>query len=155
MRPSFLRAFAVLIILAATPSFAGNPKPYSGAQVVDTNQAFGAYVAKLLSAIQANGMGVVAQACGSCGAQRIGETIPGNQVIMIFHPKFAVRMLRADVPAGIEAPLRLYVTENNDGTARLTYRLPSHVFAPYEVAKLDEMAKELDVILAKIVAGAH
>jgi len=73
---------------------------------------------------------------------------------MIFHPRFAVRMLKASVAAGIEAPLRLYLTENVDGTARLTYRLPSHVFGAYDVPALDVMGRELDRIVAKIVADA-
>ena len=73
---------------------------------------------------------------------------------MIYRPDFAVRMLKASEAAGIEAPLRLYVTERPDGTARLTYRLPSHVFGAYHVAALDAMGKELDVIVAKIVADA-
>jgi len=62
--------------------------------------------------------------------------------------------LKASVAAGIEAPLRLYVTERPNGLARLTYRLPSGVFAPYRVAALDAMAGELDKILARIVADA-
>jgi hypothetical protein len=36
----------------------------------------------------------------------------------------------------------------------VTYRKPSAVFAPYEVPALDEMAKELDEIFAKIAAAA-
>jgi len=65
-----------------------------------------------------------------------------------------VAMLKASVAAGIEAPLRLYLTENADGTARLTYRLPSHTFGAYDVPALDVMARELDRIVAKIVADA-
>lgn len=71
-------------------------------------------------------------------------------VIGVFAPRFAVRMLRASVPAGIEAPLRFYITENADGTATLTYRTPSSTFAPYGDAALDNMAKELDAIFADI-----
>jgi uncharacterized protein (DUF302 family) len=63
-------------------------------------------------------------------------------------------MLKASIPAGVEAPLRLYLSERADGTARLSYRLPSHVFAPYGSADLDEMAKELDAIFARIVKAA-
>jgi uncharacterized protein (DUF302 family) len=74
-------------------------------------------------------------------------------VVGVFRPDFAVRMLEASVPAGIEAPLRFYITENADGIATLTYRKPSAVFAPYEVPALNEMAKELDVIFANIAEG--
>ena len=75
-------------------------------------------------------------------------------VLMVFRNDYAVRMLQASVPAGIEAPIRLYVTENADGSASLTYRSPTAVFAPYGNRKLDEMAKELDVIFQNIVRDA-
>jgi uncharacterized protein (DUF302 family) len=100
-------------------------------------------------------MGVVARACADCGAKAaLGKKIPKNRVVMVFHPRFAVRMLEASVAAGIEAPLRLYLTEAKDGTATLTYRLPSHVFGIYEVPALDAMGKELDQIIAKIISAA-
>jgi len=73
---------------------------------------------------------------------------------MVFRNDFAVRMLKASVPAGIEAPLRIYVTENPDGSASLTYREPSAVFAPYGSPALDEIAKELDAVFRNIVRDA-
>ncbi len=73
---------------------------------------------------------------------------------MVFRNDYAVRMLEASVPAGIEAPIHLYVTENADDTASLRYRTPSAVFAPYQSAKLDEMAKELDPVFERIASDA-
>ena len=61
-------------------------------------------------------------------------------------------MLAASVPAGIEAPLRFYIAENADGTATLTYRTPSSVFAPYGSSDLNAMAGELDTIFEKIAS---
>ncbi len=146
-----LPALAALALFAAQPAAAAETaQPYSGTKVIDTGQPFAPFVARVLAAVRANGLGVVAQACATCGAKSIGVTIPGNRVIMVFHPKFAVAMLKASVAAGIEAPLRLYVTEGPNGLARLTYRLPSHVFAPYGVVALDAMAKDLDGIFARI-----
>lgn len=75
-------------------------------------------------------------------------------VIGVYHPRFAVRMLKASVPAGIEAPIRFYITENADKTATLTYRTPSSLFAPYGSADLDTMARELDGIFAAIAKDA-
>jgi uncharacterized protein (DUF302 family) len=63
-------------------------------------------------------------------------------------------MLQASIAAGIEAPLRLYVTENADGTASISYRTPSAVFAPYKSTALDSMAAELDPIFERIVRDA-
>jgi len=151
-----MRTFLILAVslMLALPASAENPTPYSGTQVIDVDQPFDGFLARLKKAIKANKMGLVASACADCGARAIGVTIPGNRVIMIYHPRFAVRMLKASVPAGIEAPLRLYITQHGKNKSRLTYRLPSHVFAPYGVAALDKMAAELDGIFAEIVKQA-
>lgn len=143
--------FTILISLAAA---AHDATPFPGTHVIKTGHSYQAMVKKLPDAIAKNKMGVVAKASATLGAKKIGVTIPGNMVVMVFHPKFAVRMLDASIPAGIEAPLRFYITENADGTTTLTYREPSSVFAPYGSVKLDQMAKELDVIFARIAADA-
>lgn len=156
MSHKWIAVLASLTMLAAAPMARadGVAAPYSGTRTIETGQPFDAFVDRLIASVKANKMGLVAQACANCGAESIGVKIPGNRVIMVYRPDFAVRMLKASIPAGIEAPLRLYVTEQPDGTANLTYRLPSHVFGAYKVAALDEMAMELDTIFAKIVADA-
>lgn len=144
----------ILGILMSFGVAADNATPFPGTHVIKTGHSYQAMVEKLPKAVAKNKMGVVAKASATLGAKKIGVTIPGNMVVMVFHPKFAVRMLEASVPAGIEAPLRFYITENGDGTTTLTYRDPSSVFAPYGSKKLDEMARELDGIFAKIAADA-
>lgn len=128
--------------------------PLAGTVTIKTRYGFDALLARLEKAITDNKMGLVAQASASRGAAARGVKIPGNAVLMVFRNDYAVRMLKASVPGGIEAPLRIYVTENADGTASLTYRRPSAVFAPYSSPVLDEMAKELDVIFQNIVRDA-
>lgn len=46
---------------------------------------------------------------------------------MVFRPDFAVRLLAADPRAGFEAPIRIYLYENADGTATVSYLAPSAV----------------------------
>lgn len=144
-----------LALLLSPASLAGDAwaasSPHSGVQVIETKQPFDAFTKRLTAAIKKNKMGLVAQACANCGAKSIGVTIPGNRVFMIFRPDFAVRMLKASEAAGVEAPIRLYVTEQPDGSAHLSYRLPSHTFGDYKVAALDELGAELDVIVDQIV----
>ncbi len=133
---------------------ADNPTPYPGTQVMQTPHSYSTLVQRLDDAIKKNKMGIVARASATVGAKSIGVTIPGNMVVMVYHPKYAVRMLNASVPAGIEAPIRYYISENADGTATLTYRTPSSVFNPYANADLDDMAKELDGIFERIAQDA-
>jgi uncharacterized protein (DUF302 family) len=119
-----------------------------------TQNRFDALLKRLEKAVTDNGMALVAQASASRGAAARGVIIPGNAVLEVFRNDYAVRMLEASVPAGIEAPLRIYVIENADKTATIIYRRPTAVFAPYSNAKLDAMARELDPIFEKIVHDA-
>ncbi len=147
----------VFLILAAgaQTAHAQNPTPYPGTRVIETAHTYKDLIARLDAAVKANKMGLVTRASATLGAKaRLNKVIPGNMVIGVYRPDFAVRMLDASVPAGIEAPLRFYITENPDNTATLTYRKPTAVFAPYGSAKLDEMARELDVIFGRIAKEA-
>ena len=146
---------ALLIIAAASGAArAGNPTPYPGTQVVATKYSYQDLVARLGAAVKANRMGLVTRASATLGAASLGRTIPGNMVIGVYRPDFAIRMLDASVAAGIEAPLRFYITENADETATLTWRKPTAVFAPYESPELDQMARELDAIFGRIAKDA-
>jgi len=153
------RTLAVIVVLAVAGLWtagakADNGYPYPGTNMIGTAKSFDQLFDDLQAAVQANNMGLVGRASASMGAARRGVKIPGNAVIGVYRNDFAVRMLKASVPAGIEAPLRYYITENPDGTASLTYRTPSAVFRPYASAELDAMAAELDVIFARIAADA-
>ncbi len=126
-----------------------------GTRVLPTAHTFNVLVQRLQQAIADNGMGLVSQASASAGAARRGVTIPGNYVAGVFRNDFAVRMLAASVAAGIEAPIRFYITENADGSASLSYKTPSAVFAPYEGGpELQALGAELDVLFANIAAAA-
>ena len=141
-------------LLAAFAAGAPARVPYGGVNVLATPHPFGVLVERLDAAVKANGMFVVTRASASAGAQRRGITIPGNIVVGVYRNDFAVHMLEASIPAGIEAPLVFYITANDDGTATLSYRTPSATFAPYGSAALDAMAAELDAIFAAIAAAA-
>ncbi len=108
----------------------------------------------LKQAIQDHKMGLVCHANAQAGAASRGVKIRGNQVFMIFRPDFAIRMLKANVEAGFEAPMRIYLSENADGTATVTYIRPSALFKPYGSRDLDTLGLELDGIFEKIVAQA-
>ena len=150
--------FPVLVLCAAL-SLGGGPAlaELPGWKVAKTPHGYKALIERLDQAVKDNKMGLVTRASATVGAKKVlSKTIPGNMVIGVYRPDFAVRMLEASVPAGIEAPIRLYITENDDGTATLSYKTPSAVFAPYEDggAKLRDLAAELDEIFARIARQA-
>ena len=147
----FVAVIASSIVMSA--AIAGTVKQQSGWVVIDTHYPFSALVERLETAVKAQHLGLVTSASASEGAKAAGILIPGNRVVGVFRNDFARRMLEASVSAGIEAPIRFYVTENPDGTATLSYKKPTTVFAPYaEEGKdaLKGLAAELDEIFAKI-----
>ena len=133
---------------------ANNDAPYIGTQTVKSAYGFAETVSRLERSIETNKLGLVARASASAGAAARGVQIPGNIVLMVFRNDYAVRVLAASVPAGIEAPIRIYVIEDADAKASVTYRTPSAVFAPYGNTQLDAMARELDPIFDRIVHDA-
>ena len=154
MRSAILAALAFAVALpAAAASIAERP----GWRVIDTEIPYGDLLMRIHNAIAANDMIAVTQAGPTAAAKRRGIDIPGNRVIGVFRNDFAVRALEASVAAMIEAPIRFYVTEEADGTGTLSWKTPSHVFAPYMEeggAELQAVAEELDAIFEKIGTDA-
>ena len=151
-----LSALSIALLFGAVerPSEAANAAFYPGAKMIATSFTFGQLRNSLEAAIEKSGMYVVTSASAGAGAKRRGIDIPSNLVLGIYRNDFAVLMLKASVPSGIEALLRFYVTGNADGTATLTYREPSAVFRAYVSADLDKLAtEELDAIWTEIVTG--
>jgi uncharacterized protein (DUF302 family) len=144
------------LMFAGSAQAADKVQPRDGWVVHDTTLTYAELVERMKPAIKANGMGLVTQAGPTGAAKARGITIPGNRVFGIFNNDFAVRTLAASVNAMIEAPIRMYATENLDGTASLSYKMPSHVFTPYFVDGGDELksiASELDEKFRQIAAA--
>lgn len=111
-----------------------------------------ATTAKLTEAVLAAPMGLVAHINGQANAAKRGITVPADQILEIFRPDFAVRVWQADKRAGIDIPLRIHVYET-DGKTTVSMRSPSAVFAPYNNAKLDGIAGELELIFDQILSS--
>lgn len=124
-------------------------------QVTLTSKApFARVAAALEKAIADHGMGLVCRANAQQGAASRGVKIPGNQVLMVFRNDFAVRLINAEPRAAYEAPMRIYLYENSDGTASLVYVRPSSLFRPYGHPEITKVGAELDPIFEKIAKQA-
>ncbi len=132
--------------------------PRDGWVVMDSDKPFDVLLADTRAAVSANGMAVVTQAGPTGAAANRGITIPNNRVVGVFNNIFAVKVLGLSTAAMIEAPIRLYVTEDDAGNATLSYKTPSFVFAPYipeAGPALAETAAELDAIFLAIAEAAR
>jgi len=150
---------ATIMATSVTGGFAGTEKALKrdGWITHETKVSYKELNSRLNAAIKANEMRRVTGASATIGAKNRGLTIPGNRIVGVYRNDFAVRMLEASLAAGIEAPIRYYVTENSDGTANLSYKTPTTVFSPYfeDGGKpLKDLARELDALFGKIADEA-
>lgn len=142
---------------AAAQSAAVDLSARDGWSVTRTAYRYDDLVTRLQDAVKAEKMGLVTVASASDGAANQGFKIRGNTVVGVYRNDFARRMLEASVAAGIEAPIRFYVTENLDGSATLSYKTPGAVSAPYFAEGGDDLRKlatELDTIFKSIASKA-
>ena len=150
------RLLLALCLVFATP-LSADVTPRAGWQVLPTDKSHAELLDTLKAAVKANRMGVVTQAGPTGVARKRGIDIPENRVVGVFNNDFAVKVLATSTAAMIEAPIRFYVTENADGTATLSYKTPSFVFAPYMDEggdALKSLAAELDDVFASIAEAA-
>ena len=150
-----MRAVIVAALLAAGAVLAGAPAFAQDGRITAVSRApFQKVVEALEQAVAEQKMALVCRANAQSGAAARGVKIKGNQVLMVFRNDFAVRLLAADPAAGFEAPVRIYLYENPDGTAALTYLPPSSVFASYAHPEVKKVAAELDPIFKSMVDRA-
>ncbi|UWR61941.1 DUF302 domain-containing protein [Phaeobacter inhibens] len=159
----FLPSFAAVLILIgfallqAAAAAAGPLSSRPGWAVHPTTKPYAQLIRDVITATKAQGLVVVTQAGPTKAAAARGITIPGNRVIGVFNNDYAVRILRRSTAAMIEAPIRLYVTEDENGDATLSYKTAQHVFAPYLAdggQELADIAIELDQHLDAIAQNA-
>ncbi len=106
---------------------------------------------KLIAAIAAYPMGLVAHANGQANCAKKGITVPADQVLEVFRPDYAVKVWKAEKAAGIDIPLRIHLYEA-DGRTWIAYRPAAEVFKPYSNPQLDVLGSELDVIFNQLLA---
>jgi len=108
-------------------------------------------VDKLIAAIAAYPMGLVAHANGQANCAKKGITVPADQVLEVFRPDYAVKVWAADKTAGIDIPLRIHLYEA-DGRTWVAHRPASEVFKPYANPALDALGGELDTLFNQLLA---
>ncbi|MEM7508044.1 MAG: DUF302 domain-containing protein [Pseudomonadota bacterium] len=137
---------ALTALLVAAPAWGGSVTPREGWSVHDTDLTHAALFDRLKAAVKAEGLIIVTRAGPTKAAANRGIKIPDNMVVGVYNNDYAVRALALSTAAMIEAPIRFYLTGDDDGTATLSYKLPSTVFAPY----FDEGGDDLRALAAEL-----
>ena len=142
---------AATLAPAAARAEADEPEsvgPYPGTVSWSTAYPLGDAVRRLEKAVRSNGLTVVQ----TVTAGGHGQT--GVAVILVSSSDYWGRILKANQLAGMEMPIRLYVTDTGNRTSAVIYRTPSSIFALYDTPDLDRIAADMDQVFAKIVDDA-
>ncbi len=159
MLPKYIRLYIRLAAIAIASFLWFQPltlaqTAQTGYQIVHLPVTISTLEEQLAAAISKNSMTLVNRASASDGAKGRGLSIRGDVVIGVFRNDYALRMLDANVDAGIEAPIRFHLTQEADGTSSLRYYQPSAVFLRYEGEAIKALGRELDGVFAQIVKDA-
>src|SRR5438876_5615544 len=154
MHHTIALGLSLLVSATALPSVSAGAASHSEIISIPAKRDFDELVSAVEEAVENHGLVRIATASASRAAAARGIKIPGNAVVLAFNNPYALRLLAASVPAGIEAPMRFYVTEAADGTSSVAYEKPSSVLAPYGDGRLDELGRELDTLFAAIALDA-
>jgi uncharacterized protein (DUF302 family) len=73
---------------------------------------------------------------------------------LVGNPLFAIQMTQHDIRAGLYAPLRVLLYEDEDGKTCVEYDRPSSLFGQFGNANVTEVATMLDRKLEQLVAQA-
>ena len=83
----------------------------------------------------------------------VGQSKKAVQYV-VGNPLFAIQMTQHDLRAGLYAPLRVLLYENEEGKTCVEYDKPSSQFGQFGNAKVTEVAIMLDRKLEQLVAEA-
>src|SRR5215467_4727888 len=83
----------------------------------------------------------------------VGQTKKAVQYLF-GNPLFAIQMTQHDIRAGLYAPLRLLVYEDEGGKTCVEYDRPSSLFGQFGNASVTDVATMLDGKLEQLVAEA-
>lgn len=120
-------------------------------KTITTNLATEAVVAKLMEGIESENMRIVAHINGQANAAKMGKEVPADQILEVFRPDFAIRVWQTCKAAGHDIPLRIHIYEEGEAV-KVSCRMPSDVFAPFNSDALNDIGTELDKIFNNILA---
>lgn len=110
---------------------------------------------RLRSAIETAGLWVLHEIDPQKVLERGGHVIDPARQILFFHPDLMVRLLQANQAALLEAPLKLAVLQQPDGSVTIRWFDPAAAFARYRNPVLAELGQDLARRCARIVAATQ
>jgi uncharacterized protein (DUF302 family) len=152
-----LRIFVVVLIIGhflLAEVWSTDVRIPSQPGVVNSHNSFSETVKKLKGAIRARNLTVIfelnyEEIMGAAGVE-------GKNLVTIgfVGPEMKHDILRAELKAALEIPLRIAVRELDDGAVDVIYYQPSYLMSHYQNRDLDKLKKKMDILVGSIIKEA-
>lgn len=125
---------------------------YTDLLTTTTKKPLDAVVEALRAAVERRGITVSAVIDHAAAAAAVGQSIPGETVVIFGNPAVGTAVMVADPRAGLDLPLRVLIREAGAGT-ELLYRDPRRLGDQFDLSivrsTLDVLAEVLQAVVSE------
>ncbi len=108
----------------------------------------------LEAAVGEAGATVFARIDHAAGAEKVGQTIPANQVLIFGNPALGTPAMQIDPRAGLFLPLKVQVYEDADGQVWLAYEDPKETMDELDDVEKSPVVEKMRGALGKLTSVA-
>ncbi len=121
---------------------------------VETAKSVSEAMDALEAAVGNAGATVFARVDHAAGAERVGMTIPANQVLIFGNPALGTPAMQADPRAGLFLPLKVQAYEDENGQVWLAYEDPKETMDELDAVEKSPVIEKMRGALAKLTSVA-
>ncbi|WP_170608115.1 DUF302 domain-containing protein [Ruegeria arenilitoris] len=108
----------------------------------------------LEAAVNNAGATVFARVDHAAGAEKVGMSIPANQVLIFGNPALGTPAMQIDPGAGLFLPLKVQVYEDANGQVWLAYEDPKETMDEFDEVEKSPIIDKMRGALAKLTSAA-
>ncbi len=121
---------------------------------VNTAKSVPEAIDALEAAVGNAGATVFARIDHAAGAEKVGLTIPANQVLIFGNPALGTPAMQIDPRAGLFLPLKVQAYEDENGQVWLAYEDPKETMDELDAVEKSPVIEKMRGALAKLTAVA-
>ncbi|WP_254429656.1 DUF302 domain-containing protein [Ruegeria atlantica] len=143
------------LILATILTFGGAMSAMADDIIkVNTGKSVQEAMDALEAAVGNAGATIFARVDHAAGAEKVGLTIPANQVLIFGNPALGTPAMQIDPRAGLFLPLKVQAYEDENGQVWLAYEDPKETMDELDEVEKSPVIKKMRGALAKLTAAA-
>lgn len=111
-------------------------------------------VEALREALQERELGIAIDLDHQAGAQGADLTMPASHLFVFGNPVLGTPLMQENLLTGLDLPLKMLVSEDDNGAVRLTYEGPGHLRQRFELSTVDAQLDRAAGVLAQLASAA-